>query len=141
MEELKIKASLAGLNGKIHFTGSIPYKQVMNFIHCMDITVLASTNYYMSPIKIFEYGAMGKAIIAPDQPAVRDVLQEGVTGLLVKEKSNDLTVAMLALTENITLRNQLGQAFKEKVFREHTWDFMAQKVLDGFQEFQKKRKS
>jgi glycosyltransferase involved in cell wall biosynthesis len=139
LEELKIKAASLGLDGKIHFTGSVPYKMVMNYIQCMDICVLASTNYYMSPIKIFEYGALGKAIIAPDQPAVRDVLTEGETGLLIKNKPHDLAIAIQTLIENDALRKKLGETFKEQVYREHTWDFMAMKVLNGFEKFQKKR--
>lgn len=139
LEELKAKAMALGLEGKIHFTGNVSYAMVMNYIHCMDITVLANTNYYMSPIKIFEYGALGKAIIAPDQPAVGDVLTEGETGLLIKQKPNDLAIAMQTLVENDALRERLGKNFREKVYREHTWDFMAEKVLSGFEKFKKKK--
>lgn len=139
LEELKVKASLLGLEGKIHFTGSVPYQMVMNYIQCMDITVLASTNYYMSPIKIFEYGALGKAIIAPDQPAVRDVLSEGETGLLLKDKAHDLSIAIQTLIENETLRKKLGEGFQRKVYAEHTWDFMALKVISAFEKMNKKK--
>lgn len=130
LNELKDKVKEWNLQDRIHFTGQVPFEDVKHYICEMDIAVLAGTNYYMSPIKIFEYGALGKAIIAPDQPSVRDVLSDGETALLVKHQSiPELKSAMKQLITDSDLRRELGNRFKEKVFKEHTWVKMAEKIL------------
>lgn len=130
LNELIEKTKEWNLQERIHFTGQVPYEDVKEYIREMDITVLAGTNYYMSPIKLFEYGALGKAIIAPDQPSVCDVLTNGENALLVAHQSiPELAAAMKRLIVDNGLRKDLGNRFREKVFREHTWVKMAERVL------------
>ena len=37
---------------------------------------------YASPLKIFDYMAAGRAIVAPDQENIREILRDGETALL-----------------------------------------------------------
>jgi glycosyltransferase involved in cell wall biosynthesis len=62
-EDLESRAQASGLSGMISFTGNVPYDDIPDYLAAMDITVAPYTpndNFYYSPIKIFEYMAMGK---------------------------------------------------------------------------------
>ncbi|MGD1847267.1 MAG: glycosyltransferase family 4 protein [Salibacteraceae bacterium] len=128
LPELQELATKLNLNHKITFTGNVPHTEVFNHIALFDIAVLAKTKDYMSPIKVFEYGAMGVAIVAPSTTAVRDVIEDGRHGLLIGEEQT-LEGRLKELIDNQKLREQIGKSFQEKVLEEHTWQRMAEKVL------------
>lgn len=128
-EELMSLAASLGVDGDVIFTGSVPHRRVYNYIEKMDICVMAKSNWYGSPVKIFEYGALGKAIIAPDNIPVKDVMVDKVDGLLIAPKVAQLTEALRSLIMDEKLRTRLGSNFKKKVINHHTWDCMAEMIL------------
>lgn len=131
LEELKAKVEQMGLKDKVTFTGSVPPKEVFHWIGAMDITVLPSTGPYMSPIKLFEYGALGKAIIAPNTEPVKEVMEDGTHGLLIEQNEEALKNALLQLCSDVELRRSMGQSFQKKVLEEHTWKRMAERILES----------
>lgn len=121
LSQLKEQARLLGLSELVHFTGNVAHSQVANYISLMDITVIADSKWYCSPVKIFEYGLLGKFIIAPNTQSVRDVMEHKKHGWLVDGTEKDLIDAMeFALTQSEEA-NEMGRAFKEKVRNEHLW--------------------
>jgi glycosyltransferase involved in cell wall biosynthesis len=50
-----------------------------------------------------------------------------------------LAIAIQTLIDNETLRKKLGEGFQRKVYAEHTWDFMALKVISAFEKMNKKK--
>lgn len=119
---------------KVLFTGNVPNSDVYNYIELFDICVLPATREYMSPIKIFEYGVRGKAIIAPDVASVRDVMDNEEHGLLITPSVDALAAALQRLVADEPLRKRLGTTFQRKVCTEHTWDRMAKKILGSWQQ-------
>ncbi|MFT5973783.1 MAG: glycosyltransferase involved in cell wall biosynthesis, partial [Cryomorphaceae bacterium] len=87
------------------------------------------SNWYGSPVKIFEYGLMKKPVIAPDLGPLRDVMTDGENGLLVIPNSKALKEALQQLVTNFALREKIAIAWHEKVLLEYTWDTAAKKVL------------
>ena len=128
LPKLKSYADSLGIN--VIFTGPVAHKEIYTYIDVMDIAVMAKSNWYGSPVKLFEYGAMGKTIIAPDTKPVRDVMEDGVDGLLVKPEVQDLKNAISLIMEDTELGMKMGKNFKNKVFANYTWDAMASKILD-----------
>jgi glycosyltransferase involved in cell wall biosynthesis len=126
-----LKESFAHLSDRVTFTGAVPYSEVYPLIANMDICVLPDSRDYCSPIKIFEYGALNKAVISIGTTAVRDVMIDGETGLLISNEQ-ELIEAMKRLAENPALRTAIGEKFGQKVREQHTWDAMARLVLDTF---------
>ncbi len=127
--QLKNYAQRLESGANIIFTGNVPYADVFSYIDLMDVAVLATTEWYCSPIKLFEYGALGKAIIAPDTQAVRDVITDTKDGILVKHNKEFLAKALSTLIENATLRQNIGTSFKIKIQSNYTWIKNAQRVL------------
>lgn len=116
--------------GKVIFTGNVPHNDVYNYISLMNIAVMARSNWYGSPVKIFEYGALGKAIIAPDTVPVRDVMIDRVDGLLIKDNENELMRAINFLVSNPDKAEKMANSFREKVCEKHTWYKVGEKILN-----------
>jgi len=115
--------------GKVIFTGNVPHKEVYNYISLMDIAVMARSNWYGSPVKIFEYGSMNKSIIAPDVVPVRDVMINGIHGILIKDSSKELFQSIEYLITHPEEAKKMANAFHQKVMNEHTWHQTASRIL------------
>jgi glycosyltransferase involved in cell wall biosynthesis len=113
------------------FTGNVPSDEVQNYISAMDICVMPKSNWYGSPVKIFEYGAMGKPIIAPDRIPLHDVMVDGEDGIFTNESSKETELAINKLLSNAELRERLAMNFKKKVASEHLWTHRAKTVIDN----------
>ncbi len=73
---------------------------------------------------------MGRAVIAPDTPPVREVMTDEEEGLIVPSGSIEaLQAALTRLCSNRLLREQLGGRFRERVLREYTWERVAERTL------------
>ena len=90
---------------------------------------MARSNWYGSPVKIFEYGALGRPIVAPDTGPVRDVMEHGVDGLLVQPCVNELTAAIQRLLREPSLAESMGAGFQRKVREHHLWRHVAARIL------------
>ena len=76
-----------GMGGRIRFTGLVPPASVAQALAHADVLVLPNTPTevsarYTSPLKLFEYLAAGRPIVASRLPALEEVLQAGVNALL-----------------------------------------------------------
>ena len=126
--------------GKVIFTGSVGHDRVPALLDACDILVAPhvpladGSEFFGSPTKIFEYMAMGKAIVASHLGQIGEVLSDGETALLVQPGNVDeLAAAMMKLIEADGLRKSLGARAREVAEREHTWIHNAQRVLDEYQ--------
>lgn len=119
-----------GLNEFCTFTGKVPRNEVFTYIDLMDICLNPKHSWYGSPVKIFEYGAMGKAIIAPDSQNIRDVLTHMQNAVLISEGEESLTQALLLLIEDKGLRHQLGQDAKRLILSQFTWRNNAIRMIE-----------
>jgi glycosyltransferase involved in cell wall biosynthesis len=129
LDELKSLSTQLNITDKVTFTGSVPHSEIYSHIGAMDITIMAKSNWYGSPVKIFEYGAMNKAIIAPNVIPVQDVMIHEQDGLLVEPTVTSISDAMNTLANDPELRLRLAASFHAKVKSQHTWTHMAELIL------------
>jgi glycosyltransferase involved in cell wall biosynthesis len=86
--------------------------------------------YYASPIKLFEYMASGRAIVASDLPSTADVVRDGESALLVPPSDADaLAAAITRLRADPALRQRLAANAREIVLAHYTWDARAKMIL------------
>ena len=88
LARLTALAAARGLGARVQFTGLLPPHDVAGAIADADILVLPNTATevsarYTSPLKLFEYLAAGRPIVASRLPALTEVLEDGVNALLV----------------------------------------------------------
>ena len=87
---------------------------------------------WMSPIKLFEYMAAGKAILAADLPVIREVLEDGMDALLCQPGETAGWIAALTrLRDHPELRERLGREARVSFLAGHTWCARAEHVLEG----------
>jgi glycosyltransferase involved in cell wall biosynthesis len=124
---------------RVMFTGPVNHNEVPRFLDACDILVsphvpLADgSEFFGSPTKLFEYMAMGKAIVASRLGQIADLLDDGKTALLVEPGDPvELASAIQRLAESAELRQKLGANARESVVQKHTWKHNAQRVLDEY---------
>jgi glycosyltransferase involved in cell wall biosynthesis len=128
---LEQRAHTAGLGDRITFTGIVDRTQVIGFINAFDIALQPNVVAYASPLKLFEYMAAGCAVVAPDQPNIREVLSDNVDALLFDPNTRDAFPDCVArLADDAALRAQLGRAAQRTLHaRNLTWDANAARVV------------
>ncbi|MGH7078425.1 MAG: glycosyltransferase family 4 protein, partial [Acetobacteraceae bacterium] len=67
-------AEALGCAGRVRFTGLVARQDVPETLAGFDIALQPHALAYASPLKLFEYMAAGLAIVAPDQPNIREVV-------------------------------------------------------------------
>lgn len=129
-EELKEYNHTSGNEDTIQFMGRIQHKEIQEYINYFDIAVSPHATPYSSPMKILEYMAMEKAVLAPDMPNIRDLIEDGKTGLLFEPDNNEsLKRQLVKLLNDKELRKKLGQAARQRVLTEFTWRKNAEKTV------------
>jgi len=91
------------------------------------------SRFFGSPTKLFEYMAMGKAIVASNLDQLSQVLDHGTTAWLVPAgNAVELAAAIEMLANDPQLRHRLGQNAQASILRRHTWRVNAARVLAQF---------
>jgi len=114
---LKTQAVDLGVSNRVHFFGNIP--DIPAFLAQMDLVVLPTWNRWRKegcPVALLEAMACAKACVATDVPGSRDIIEDGLSGLLVPaEDANALAAAIQRLAQNKDLRERMGAAARERV--------------------------
>jgi glycosyltransferase involved in cell wall biosynthesis len=126
--------------GRVIFTGAVAHERVPPLLDACDILVAPhvpladGSEFFGSPTKVFEYMAMGKAIIASRLGQIGDVLSDEETALLVEPGNvKELAGAIVSLIESDELRKRLGVRAREVVVERYTWGHNAGRVLEAYQ--------
>ena len=109
-----------GLENHVVFQGYVSHDRIFDYIEKADIAYTDDWSIIGFPMKIFEYMAMGKAIIAEATDSTQEVLIENVNALLYKN-DEELKEKMLILACDEGLRKKLGEN-AWKMMKQHTWE-------------------
>lgn len=123
-------AAELGIADRVGFTGLAARAEIPALIAGFDIALQPASVPYASPLKLFEYMAAGRAIVAPDQPNLREVLRDGETALLFDPAQPDaMWSAVARLVDDPALRLRLGRAARAEILaRDFTWAGNARRV-------------
>lgn len=119
------------------YTGQVPAARVPHFLSAFDICAMPHPRqehfiYYTSPLKLFEYMAAGRALVASDLPSWADVLRDGENALLVPAgDAAALGAAIARLKHDHGLRERLAAVAKRDVFTHYTWKRRARAILEA----------
>jgi glycosyltransferase involved in cell wall biosynthesis len=121
------------------YAGHVLPERVPLYLSAFDVCVMPHPftpqfAYYTSPLKLFEYMAARRAIVASDLPGWADVVTDGQTALLVPPSDVDaLAAAIIRLRDDAALRTQLADAAYKRVMTDYTWAARAQAILAKIQ--------
>lgn len=91
-----------------------------------------NTVAWMSPLKVFEYMAAGKAIVSSDLPAIREILAQDETALLCDPQNVEAwSDALARLDKDVQLREALGRRARERFLAKHTWEERATQCISA----------
>ena len=133
--EIEDLARKNGCQDAVKITGRIPHTQVNDHIGLFDLAVSPRTTFYASPMKIPEYMALGKPVVAPDTPNIHDLLENDRTGVLfTPESRTDLLRALTSLVADSDKRVAMGQAGQREVNARLNWESIAGQVVSIYED-------
>ena len=132
-KNLEIEITAKGLQSAVHFTGAVVPEEVPGLLVSLDVAVAPYPpwpNFYFSPLKVFEYMAAGRAIVASRIGQLNELLKDGEDALLCQPgEPAELAQAILRLERDPCLRERLGQTARASAIRNHNWDIAARRIL------------
>ncbi|RJQ24532.1 glycosyltransferase WbuB [Candidatus Parcubacteria bacterium] len=115
------------------FVGKVPHFDVPAYLKMADIAVIPETNDFRSPIKMYEYMAMGLPVVAPKKPAIETAITHKVDGILFEPKNvQSLAYALLQCLSKDELAKKLGQNALQRVLNNFTWEKHAEHILQTY---------
>ena len=133
LDRLKAFAVDRDCSSRVEFIGQVPPAQVAQYLTRPDVLVLpnrpsAISDRFTSPLKLFEYMASGRPIVASDLPSIREVLTEGRNALLAEAGNPQAFVgALRRLDDDLELRARLASQALADV-RAYTWTKRAERL-------------
>jgi len=131
-ESLQEKIRQAGLEHEVTLAGKVTHQEVPLYLATMDVAVAPYpdlSKFYFSPLKLFEYMAAGRAIVASRLGQIAEVIVDGESGLLFKPGDvEDLVRCIRRLREDSRLRLALGKQ-ASMTSRSYTWSKNASQVV------------
>jgi glycosyltransferase involved in cell wall biosynthesis len=132
-KDLERKVGRLGLGKNVIFSGSISHKEVPSYIAAFDIGVMPDSNAYGSPLKILEYMAMKKVVVAPRLSPVEEILKAEEQGVLFDRLNKEqLVSALIRVLNDADLRRRVAENSYANVLIHHTWMKTAKTIIDHF---------
>lgn len=123
-------------DGSIRFTGTVPQAEAPAYLAACDVLLAPhvgnrdGSTFFGSPTKLFEYMAMGKAIVASRLAQLADILADGGTAILVEPGDpDDLARGMEAAAGDPQLRARLGAAARSAAVERHGWRAAVERIF------------
>jgi len=120
---LEQQARNLNISHRVSFTGIVGRDDVARYVAAFDIALQPAVVAYASPLKLFEYLALGKAIVGPAQPNLMEILKDNHNAVLFDpEHSNGLPQAISRLCADAVLRQAIGTSARKTIqTKELTW--------------------
>jgi glycosyltransferase involved in cell wall biosynthesis len=129
----KIKAATADIE-TILVLGSKKHEEIPFCLQAADILLIANSSqdqvesYYTAPLKLFEYLASGRPIVASDVPALREFLTPDLAVLVQPDQPVKMAKALISLAQDAN--RQAGYAQRgQQLARNFNWASRAQKII------------
>ncbi len=127
---LEKQAHALGLADRFTVTGVVQREDMPAYVSAFDVALQPAAVEYASPLKLFEYMACARAILAPDSDNIKEVLTGGEDSVLFNRLDDaDFERALTALVADRALRDRLGDAARASLLRQRlTWAHNAERV-------------
>lgn len=136
VQEFKVKVKFS--KSKAQLIGMRPHEEMPLWQKAADVLVIPNTakedisKYYTSPMKLFEYMASGRPIVASDLPSLREVVDDSMVHFFEADNAFDLARKInLALREE-ELSEKKTQAAGRAV-QNYSWEKRAKRIIEFLQ--------
>lgn len=137
VDELRKVATQHGVQGRVVFLGAVVPAERFNVINAADLCVLPLSDTsigsrYTSPLKLFEYMAIGKPVVAADVPALRSIITPHEDGILVPVKDIEkFAEAVNTLLADRVAAQRIGDAARLRAL-DFSWESRADRLIELF---------
>jgi glycosyltransferase involved in cell wall biosynthesis len=134
-----------GLEQEILFSGRVAYGQVVYYINACDITVAPFTKERnsitgVSPLKLFEYLACGRPVIASRVDGVKEVIEEGKCGYLFEPgNAEELANRIIQSYQERDTFQEMGVRGRRLVESKYSWRTTAERIVEVLEEAVKEK--
>ncbi|MDR0217387.1 MAG: glycosyltransferase family 4 protein [Enterobacteriaceae bacterium] len=134
IEQLKTVAQQIGVSDKVNFLGFVHPKKRFHIIADSDICVLPLTktsigSRYTSPLKLFEYMAMGKPVVISDFPSIRDAVDESAVSFADSENAESFARQIQLLIDNPSEMIAKAAHSQQLVAEHFNWEQRAKLIM------------
>lgn len=133
VERYRARADELNIGNATTFFGSARHDEVPQLLSAMDVATapyLPQETFYFSPLKIFEYMAAGRCVIASRAGQIAEVIAHDQNGLLVNPGDvQDLAQALLRTGQSPELRRRLGERAGSSVSA-RSWRDVAATIME-----------
>jgi glycosyltransferase involved in cell wall biosynthesis len=131
MGPLRALVRAHGLESAVTFTGPVDRDLIYDHIDAFDVALQPHVTEYASPMKIFEYLALGKCVVAPDLDNIREILTHGEDALLFRAGDpGDMGRAIELLANDPARAARMGQRARRTIEdRRYYWIENARRAL------------
>lgn len=129
---LERHAAALNVTSRLTITGVVGRDRVAAHVAAFDIALQPAVVDYASPLKLFEYMALGRPVVAPAQPNIMEILTDGEDALLFDPRDpQGLGRVIERLCRDAGLRRRIGEAARRTIrSRRLTWDDNATRVTE-----------
>lgn len=133
IEMYKESVKTKGLENRVIFVGRVPPSDVPRYIKSLDVCVMPHPwteffAYSISPLKMFEYMASKKPIVATDLPTIREILSEDNAVLVKPSDPKALADGIRRVLEDESFARKIAEKAYEDV-QQYTWEKRAEGIL------------
>lgn len=125
-----------GIEGAVHFTGTVPQKDGPQWLAACDLLVAPhvpnpdGSPFFGSPTKVFEYMAMQKPIVASSLGQIGEVLTHWVSACLVEPGSvSSLTTGLLSVLDDPEAAMVMARRARQEVLTQYTWQAHVERIV------------
>ena len=135
-KKLELRARELGLNGSVEFTGLLSQDDVQRLLRTADVCVApepkSPLNDLSTMMKVAEYMAMGRAVVATGLPETRRTAAEAAE-YVAPGDIEAMTAALAALLDDEKRRRSLGEQARRRAVAELGWDRSAKGLLAAYE--------
>lgn len=131
-QSLEEQARAQGVHDRLTITGIVSREEMARHIAAFDIAVVPAVTPYSSPLKLFEYLYLGRAIVGPNDENIREILSDEGNALLFEAgRDSAMDTVLLRLCKDRDLRIRLGAAARRTIAtRSLTWGHNARRMVE-----------
>jgi glycosyltransferase involved in cell wall biosynthesis len=136
LDELKQLSREMKIEEYVTFTGRLPWdeaiKRLADISICLEPCPSSPFNDKTSTVKVLEYMAIPKPIVAFDLEELHSVIT-GAALLAPKDNVEEFAVKITQLMDDRALRERMAAAGKEKMEKEYNWEHYATNLLKAYE--------
>ncbi len=130
MPQIRSHVERCGLGPSVVFSGPLSHEEIPTWLSLLDVAVQPAANEYCCPMKVIEYMAMRKAIVAPMQENITELVSPSEAALFKPNDLDDLARCLAQVVEDPGLRERLAIAARRGLeTRRLSWKANAELVV------------